>query len=190
MADNLKRCDWCLSEELYIQYHDEEWGVPVYDDQLLFEFLNLEGAQAGLSWITVLKKRENYRKAFDNFDAVKIARYTDKKVERLLNNPGIIRNKLKVRAAITNAQTYLKIQETHGSFSDYIWDFVDGKPIINKLKKLEDCPAKTPLSEKMSKQLKKDGFKFVGGTIMYAFMQAAGLVNDHLTSCHRYKDLS
>jgi len=184
----MKRCEWGLSDQIYIDYHDQEWGIPEFDDQKLFEMLLLEGAQAGLSWITVLKKRENYRKAFDNFNPEKIARYTDKRREKLLSNAGIIRNKLKVNAFIVNAQQYLRIQETH-SFSEYLWDFVDGKPIINKFKSMKDVPANTEISDKMSKHLKKDGFKFIGSTIVYAFMQACGMVNDHTTSCHRYKDL-
>jgi len=185
----MKKCEWCLGKEIYEDYHDTEWGVPEYDDQKLFEMLCLEGAQAGLSWITVLNKREHYRKVFDGFDAKKMAKYTDKKREKLLQDPGIIRNKLKVNAFIVNAQQYLRIQKEQGSFSHYIWSFVDGKPIINKYKTLTDVPAHTPLSDAMSKQLKKDGFKFVGGTIMYAFMQACGMVNDHMTSCFRYKEL-
>lgn len=183
-----KRCEWCQSSQLYIDYHDEEWGVPEYDDQMLFEMLLLEGAQAGLSWITVLNKREHYRKVFENFNPEKIARYTKKKREKLLSDPGIIRNKLKVNAFIVNAQLYLDISKQQ-SFSEYIWQFVDGKPIINKYKSMKDVPANTPISDKMSKQLKKDGFKFVGSTIVYAFMQACGMVNDHTTSCFRYKEL-
>jgi DNA-3-methyladenine glycosylase I len=171
-----------------MDYHDKEWGVPEYDDQTLFEMLLLEGAQAGLSWITVLKKREHYRKVFDKFNPEKIARYTEKKREKLLNDPGIIRNKLKVNAFIVNAQLYLDISKQQ-SFADYIWQFVDGKPIINRYKYTKDVPANTAISDKMSKQLKKDGFKFVGSTIVYAFMQACGMVNDHTTSCFRYKEL-
>ncbi|NVJ64907.1 MAG: DNA-3-methyladenine glycosylase I [Gammaproteobacteria bacterium] len=177
-----KRCFWVSDDPLYLDYHDKEWGVPVYDDQKLFEMLCLEGAQAGLSWITVLKKREHYRKVFDNFDAVKIAKYTDKKREKLLNDPGIIRNKLKVNAFIVNAQNYLKIKENQ-SFSGYLWQFVDGKPMINHWSDRSQVPANTPESDAMSKQLKKDGFKFVGSTICYAFMQACGMVNDHTTDC-------
>lgn len=183
-----ERCEWCLSKDNYIEYHDTEWGVPVYDDRYLFELLNLEGAQAGLSWITVLNKREHYRKVFDNFDPVKMSKYNQKKIDKLLQDPGIIRNKLKVNAFVTNAQAYLRLQESQ-SFSDYIWSFVDGKPIQNKFKSMSEVPASTPISKTMSKQLKKDGFKFVGETIVYAFMQAAGLVNDHLTSCYRYKEV-
>jgi len=185
----MKRCEWCLGKEIYEDYHDTEWGVPEYDDQKLFEMLCLEGAQAGLSWITVLNKREHYRKVFDGFDAKKMARYTLKKREQLLQDPGIIRNKLKVNAFIVNAQQYLRIQKEHESFSEYIWSFVDGKPMINKFKTMADVPANTPLSDAMSKQLKKDGFKFIGSTIVYAFMQACGMVNDHTTSCFRYKEL-
>lgn len=189
MSMKKNRCEWCLSNDMYIAYHDEEWGVPIYDDGELFEMLNLECAQAGLSWITVLKKREHYRKVFDHFDAVKMSKYKQKKIDKLLQDPGIIRNKLKVNAFITNAQAYLKIKETQ-SFSDYIWSFVDGNPIQNKFKTMSDVPASTEISKVMSKQLKKDGFKFVGETIVYAFMQAAGLVNDHITACYRYKEVA
>ena len=186
----MKRCDWCTSTEQYIEYHDTEWGVPEYDDLALFEMLCLEGAQAGLSWITILKKRENYRKAFDKFDPVKMARYTNKRKEKLLQNEGIIRNKLKVKAFVNNARAYLAVKDSGTSFSNYIWKYVDGKPIINHPKTIADVPAKTELSDQMSKALKKDGFGFVGGTIMYAFMQASGMVNDHVTSCFRHKELS
>jgi len=185
----MKKCEWCLGKDIYEDYHDTEWGVPEYDDQKLFEMLCLEGAQAGLSWITVLNKREHYRKVFDGFNAKKMAKYTEKKREKLLQDPGIIRNKLKVNAFIVNAQQYLRIQKEQGSFSDYIWSFVDSKPIINKCKTMADVPANTPISDQMSHQLKKDGFKFVGSTIVYAFMQASGMVNDHLTTCFRYKEL-
>jgi len=187
MPKPIKRCTWCTSSELYIAYHDEEWGIPVYDDRLLFEMLLLEGAQAGLSWITILNKRENYRKAFDNFEAQKIARYTDKQKVKLLQNAGIVRNKLKVNAAATNAQAFLKIQDEVGSFKEYIWKFVNGKPIKNKFKTLAEVPASTDESDAMAKDLKKRGFKFVGTTICYAFMQAVGMVNDHTTDCFRYK---
>ena len=183
------RCTWCGSDPLYIKYHDEEWGVPVHDDQKLFEMLILEGAQAGLSWITVLKKRENYRKAFDNFDVIKITKYSQKKIEKLLENPGIIRNRLKVNAAITNAKEFLKVQKEFGSFDKYIWQFVDHKPIINKFNSMKDLPANTEISDLMSKDLKKRGFKFVGSTICYAFMQATGMVNDHIKDCFRYRQL-
>jgi len=182
-------CKWAGNDPLYVEYHDKEWGVPLYDDQQLFEFLLLEGAQAGLSWITVLKKRENYRACFDHFNPEKIARYNAKKVASLLSNPGIIRNKLKVNAAITNARAYLALQEEGRRFSDYLWQFVDGKPIVNRWKAIDEIPADTPLSMVMSKDLKKRGFKFVGSTICYAFMQATGMVNDHITSCFRYREI-
>ncbi|MCL6270906.1 DNA-3-methyladenine glycosylase I [Sansalvadorimonas sp. 2012CJ34-2] len=179
------RCEWCHGDELYREYHDKEWGVPCRDDDTLFEFLILEGAQAGLSWITVLRKREHYRKVFDNFDARKIAKYDDSKVEELLQDPGIIRNKLKVNSAIRNAKAFLKIQKKHGSFSEYIWSFVNGKTIHNHFSSLKDVPASTEISDQMSKALKKEGFNFVGSTICYAFMQATGMVNDHVFSCHK-----
>jgi len=169
-----------------IKYHDEEWGVPLHNEKKLFEFLTLEGAQAGLSWSTVLNKRENYRKAFDNFDYKKIAKYTEKDVKRLLNNPGIIRNQLKIRATINNAKKFIEIQKEFGSFDKYIWSFVNNKPIKNKFKKLSDIPAKTTLSDEISKDLKNRGFKFIGSTIVYAHMQATGMVNDHATDCFRY----
>ncbi len=184
-----KRCSWCLSSDLYINYHDEEWGVPVYDNQQLFEMLNLEGAQAGLSWITVLNKREHYRKVFDGFDPHKMAKYTQKKREKLLSDPGIIRNKLKVNAFIVNAQLYLDMMDNGQDFSEFLWSFVDGKPINNKFKSLSDVPANSPISDAMSKALKKKGFKFVGSTICYAFMQACGMVNDHTKECFRWKEL-
>jgi DNA-3-methyladenine glycosylase I len=177
------RCGWCLSSDLYKEYHDEEWGVPVYDDQELFEFLILETFQAGLSWITILNKRENFRKAFDNFDYKKIAHYSEEKIEELLLDAGIIRNKLKVRSAVSNAHAFIKIQEEFGSFSNYIWKFTNGKPIINHPKTLKDVPATTPLSDAISKDLKKRGFKFVGSTVIYAHMQATGMVNDHVEDC-------
>jgi DNA-3-methyladenine glycosylase I len=177
------RCAWVTAEPMYIQYHDEEWGKPVFDDRTLFEFLILEGAQAGLSWITVLKKRENYRACFDNFDTEKIARYSDKKIQQLLANPGIIRNRLKVAAAVANAQAYLQVKQEYKSFAEYIWQFVDGKPIINHWQDKSQVPAKTALSDKMSKDLQKRGFKFVGSTICYAYMQAVGMVNDHTYDC-------
>jgi DNA-3-methyladenine glycosylase I len=181
------RCDWAGNDALYQQYHDEEWGVPSYDDRHLFEMLILEGAQAGLNWITILRKREGYRRAFDNFDAKKMARYTPAKIEKLLLNPDIVRNRLKVNAAVTNAQCYLDVLQEHASFADYIWQFVDGKPVINKWKTLKQVPAMTEQSDAMSKALKKRGFKFVGSTICYAYMQAVGMVNDHLTNCFCYK---
>lgn len=180
------RCDWSGSDTLYIEYHDKEWGVPLHDERALFEFLALEGAQAGLSWITILRKRENYRKAFDNFDPEKVARYGSKKFDALMNDAGIVRNRLKIQAAIANAQAFLKVQDEFGSFDRYIWGFVDGKPIVNRWQTLREIPAKTPLSEKISKDLAKRGFKFVGPTIVYAHMQATGMVNDHLESCFRY----
>ncbi|MEM7293791.1 MAG: DNA-3-methyladenine glycosylase I [Pseudomonadota bacterium] len=186
---NKKRCWWCGDSEIYQRYHDEEWGVPERDPDKLFEMLNLEGAQAGLSWITILKKRENYRKAFDGFDARKIARYTDKKRERLLQNPGIVRNKLKVNAFIVNAQLYVEMEKNGESFSEYLWSFVGGSPVVNRRKRTGDVPATTAESDAMSKSLKKRGFKFVGSTICYAFMQATGMVNDHLTDCFRYREL-
>ncbi|RED46626.1 DNA-3-methyladenine glycosylase I [Winogradskyella eximia] len=186
---NKNRCGWCVGNDLYEAYHDEEWGVPVYDDATLFEFLILETFQAGLSWITILKKRENFRKAFDNFDYERIAKYNASKVEALLQDTGIVRNKLKVNATITNAQAFMKIQEDFGSFSSYIWNFVDGKPIKNSLKNHKDAPANTPLSDAISKDLKKRGFKFVGSTVIYAHMQATGMVNDHVESCFRYHEV-
>lgn len=178
-----KRCDWCLSSDLYKQYHDEEWGVPVYDDSKLFEFLILETFQAGLSWITILKKRENFREAFDKFDYTKIAKYDEDKIQELLQNEGIIRYRLKIESAITNALAFMKVQEEFGSFSNYIWKFTDGKPIINHPKTLKDIQATSPLSDTVSKDLKKRGFKFVGSTTIYAHMQATGMVNDHLEDC-------
>ena len=183
------RCEWCGKDELYVKYHDEEWGVPVHDDRVHFEFLILEGAQAGLSWLTVLRKRENYRKAFDNFDVKKVARYTEKRIEKLLQNAGIIRNKLKVRSAVSNAKAFLEVQKEFGTFDKYIWQFVNNKPIINKWKKMSDLPATSKESDELSKDLKKRGFKFVGSTIMYAHMQAIGMINDHTVDCFRYKKL-
>ena len=182
MEDKI-RCGWCSSSDLYKKYHDEEWGVPVYDDATLYEFLLLETFQAGLSWITILNKRENFRAAFDQFDYKKIAQYTDEKILDLLQDAGIIRNKLKVYSAVTNAQAFIKIQEEFGSFSKYIWKFTDGKPIQNNRQSLKEVPATTPLSDTISKDLKKRGFKFVGSTVMYAFMQATGMVNDHVENC-------
>ncbi len=180
------RCFWVNEDPLYIKYHDNEWGKPVYDDATLFEFLLLESFQAGLSWITILKKRENFREAFDQFDYKKIAKYNENKFNELIQNSGIVRNKLKVKAAITNAQLFQEIQKEFGSFSAYIWNYVDGKPIINKFKTREEVPATTAISDKISKDLKKRGFKFVGSTIIYAFMQATGMVNDHTTDCFCY----
>jgi len=185
----MKRCDWVSSNPLDIEYHDKEWGVPVHDDRLLFEMLILEGAQAGLSWTTILKKRAGYIKEFDNFDAKKIAKYSEKKLEKLLQNPEIVRNKLKINATVENAKCFLAIQKTYGSFDAYIWSFVGGQPINNSWKKLSDVPASTAESDTMSKDLKKKGFKFVGSTICYAYMQAVGMVNDHMTSCFRYSEV-
>ena len=186
---NKKRCSWCGTDPLYMAYHDEEWGVPVYDDATLFEFLLLETFQAGLSWITILKKRENFRKAFDGFDYTKIAKYNQKKIDSLLLDAGIIRNKLKVHSAVTNAIAFQKIQVEFGSFSKYIWGFVDGKPIQNNPKSMSDVPANTPLSDTLSKDLKKRGFKFVGSTVVYAHMQATGMVNDHGSDCFRHTEV-
>ena len=183
------RCVWCGDDPLYQAYHDTEWGVPLHDDHLLFEFLMLEGAQAGLSWITILKKRENYRAAFDGFDATRIARYDANKIESLLQNPGIVRNRLKVAAAVTNAQKFLDVQSEFGSFDKFIWQFVDGKPKQNARRSIAKIPASTPESDAMSKELKRRGFKFVGSTICYAHMQATGMVNDHTTDCFRYEEL-
>lgn len=178
-----KRCGWCLSSDLYKEYHDKEWGVPVYDDHTLFEFLLLETFQAGLSWITILNKRENFRKAFDDFNYQKIANYSEDKIQELLLDAGIIRNKLKVYSTVSNAQAFIKVQEEFGSFSKYIWGFVNGKPIDNNRKSLKEVPATTPLSDAISKDLKKRGFKFVGSTVVYAHMQATGMVNDHVEDC-------
>lgn len=185
----IKRCGWCEGDALYEAYHDEEWGVPVYDDNKLFEFLILETFRAGLSWITVLRKRENFRKAFDNFDYNKIAKYQQSKIDELLQNAGIIRNKLKIKATISNAQAFMDIQKKYGSFSKYIWEFVNGKPIKNKFADYKKAPANTPLSDTISKDLKKRGFKFVGTTVVYAHMQATGMVNDHEVSCFRYNEV-
>jgi len=182
------RCGWAKND-LAIAYHDAEWGVPLHDDRRLFEFLILEGAQAGLSWDTVLKKRENYRQAFDDFDAEKMARYDEKKLNELLLNEGIVRNRLKIASAVSNAKSYLKIKDEFASFDSYIWAFVGGKPIVNAWKTPAEVPAKTSISDQMSKDLKRRGFNFVGSTIMYAFMQACGLVNDHSVSCFRYEEV-
>ena len=181
------RCAWVTDNPLYLEYHDTEWGVPVFGDRTLFEFLVLEGAQAGLSWLTILKKRAAYREAFDHFDAQKVANYGEAKVAELLENRGIVRNKLKVNSTVTNAQHFLKIQEEFGSFDAYLWPFVKGQPLVNAWRSLEEVPATTPESDALSKDLKKRGFKFVGSTIMYAYMQAVGLVNDHVTDCFRYE---
>jgi len=185
----MKRCEWCLGSEIYMKYHDTEWGVPVYDDQKHFEFLVLESAQAGLSWITILNKRENYRKAYDNFDPNKVARYTEAKKNKLLADAGIVRNRLKIEASINNAQRFLEVQKEFGSFSNYIWGFTKGKQVTGKWKKLSELPASTELSDKVSKDLKKRGFRFLGGTIMYSHLQATGIVNDHLMDCFRYKEI-
>jgi DNA-3-methyladenine glycosylase I len=184
-----KRCEWCKSDPLYVAYHDEEWGVPIHDDKLLFEFLILEGAQAGLSWLTVLKKREHYRKAFDAFDPSIVAKYTQHDVERLMADAGIVRNRLKIESAIKNAQGVLAIQKEFGSFDAYLWRFVDGTAIQNAWETLKDVPVKTQTAEMMSKDLKKRGFNFVGPTICYAFMQAIGMVNDHTTDCFRHDEI-
>jgi DNA-3-methyladenine glycosylase I len=186
----MKRCIWAGTDPLYTAYHDAEWGVPVHDDQRQFEFLILEGAQAGLSWITILRKRDNYRAAFDHFDAEKIARYSAKKIERLLQDPGIVRNRLKVAAAVTNAQAFLKTQEEFGSFDKYLWQFVGGAPLQNRWKTHKQIPTSTPESDAMSKDLKKRGFKFVGSTICYAHMQACGMANDHTVDCFRHRELA
>ena len=182
----MARCDWAGTDPLYIDYHDKEWGIPVYDGQHLFEFLLLEGMQAGLSWLTILRKREAFRKAFDDFDPHRIAKYTETKINKLLANSGIIRNRLKVLSAVTNAQACIRIQEEFGSFSKYIWDFTHFKVITNHWETMDEVPAETELSQKISKDLKKRGFKFVGPTIVYAHMQATGMVNDHLINCFRY----
>ena len=181
------RCAWCEKDDLYRKYHDEEWGIPVYDDATLFEFLILETFQAGLSWYTVLAKRDSFREAFDQFDYQKIAQYPEDKIQELMANPSIIRNQLKIRATVSNAVAFMKVQEEFGSFSKYIWGFTDGKPIDNKPKTLKDVPATTPLSDAISKDLKKRGFKFVGSTVVYAHMQATGMVNDHIESCFTRK---
>jgi DNA-3-methyladenine glycosylase I len=181
--EELKRCAWCLSSDLYKEYHDKEWGVPVYNDQKLFEFLILETFQAGLSWITILKKRENFRTVFDQFDYTKVANYPEEKIQELLLDAGIIRNQLKIRAAVANAIAFMKVQEEFGSFSNYIWNFTDGKPINNNRKSLKEVPATSLLSDKISKDLKKRGFKFVGSIVVYALMQATGIVDDHVEDC-------
>ncbi len=186
---NLTRCPWPSDDPLMIEYHDVEWGVPLHDDKLIFEFLILEGMQAGLSWSTILHKRENFRKAFAGFDVEKVARFDKKKVRSLLINAGIIRNKLKIHAAVSNARQFILVQEEYGSFDRYIWRFIDGKPKMNRLRSLKDIPATSKESDAMSKDLKARGFKFVGSTICYAHMQATGMVNDHLMSCFRYKEL-
>jgi DNA-3-methyladenine glycosylase I len=198
----MKRCEWCEGSELYVRYHDTEWGVPSFDDRKHFEFLVLESAQAGLSWITILKKRENYRRAYDNFDPEKVARYTEKKKEKLLADPGIVRNRLKIAASINNARCFLEIQKEFGSFSDYIWGFTKsgtagrpvtgnraGRPVVGKWKSLSELPARTELSDKIALDMKKRGFRFLGSIILYSHMQATGIVNDHITGCFRYKEI-
>ena len=187
--DDRPRCTWCLSSDLYVRYHDEEWGVPEHDDQKLFAKLILDGAQAGLSWITILKKRDNYYRAFDDFNAEKMARYTDKKIAALLADPGIVRNRLKVNAAVINARAYLKLRKEVGSFDEFLWQFTGGKTKRNAWKSLKELPTRTPESDAMSKALQQRGFKFVGSTICYAFMQAVGMVNDHRVDCFRYRQV-
>lgn len=189
MPKEKTRCNWCVGSDIERIYHDEEWGEPVYDDLKHFEFIVLDSNQAGLSWVTMLKKREGYRKAFANFDPVKVAKFSEKKMEKLLLNPEIIRNRLKVKATISNAKCFLAVQKEFGTFDKYIWQFTNGKTIVNRFKKTEDVPVHTPEAEAMSKDLKKRGFKFVGPTICYAYMQAAGMVNDHVTSCYRYQEV-
>lgn len=188
VTSTTERCPWCGSDPLYTAYHDNEWGVPVHDDRTWFEFLVLEGAQAGLSWITILRKRENYRKAFDAFDVQKVARYTPARVEKLLQNEGIVRNRLKIESTVSNAKAFIAVQKEFGSFDAYMWQFVDGTPIVNRPRTLKDVPASTPLSDRISKDMKKRGFRFVGSTIIYAHLQATGVVNDHLVGCHRHPD--
>lgn len=183
----LSRCDWCGVDPLYVAYHDHEWGVPVWDDQRLFEFLILEGAQAGLSWITILRKRDGYRKLFANFDPKKVARFTPTKIESLLRDASIVRNRAKVESAVSNARAFLKLQEEFPSFAEYQWRFVDGKPIQNRFERMADVPAETSISKAFSKDLRRRGFRFVGPTIIYAHMQAVGMVNDHLVACHRHR---
>jgi len=187
--DDQSRCEWGLGSQNYITYHDQEWGIPVYDDRVQFEFLILEGAQAGLSWSTILNRRDGYRQVFDSFDPVKIASYDQDRIDAILKDTRIIRNKLKVHSTVTNAQSFLKVQEAFGSFCDYIWSFVGGLPVVNKWKSLDEIPATSPESDAMSKDLRSRGFKFVGSTIIYAHMQATGLVNDHVTSCFRYQEI-
>jgi len=187
MSPEPKRCDWAGSDPLYVRYHDEEWGVPLHDDRRLFEMLCLEGAQAGLSWITILRKRENYLKAFDRFDPRKVAAYDRRKVERLLKDEGIVRNRLKIAGVVKNAKAFLAVVEEFGSFDRYIWSFTGGKPVVNRRRSMKEVPPTVPQSDAMSRDLKKRGFTFVGPTICYAFMQACGMVNDHLVSCHRYR---
>ena len=184
------RCAWCGNDPLYVAYHDEEWGVPVYDERKHFEFLVLESAQAGLSWITILRRREGYRQVYDDFDPHKVARYDEHKIEQMLLDSRIIRNRLKIEASINNARRFLEVQETYGSFSDYLWGFVDGRPIVNEYRDESHIPAQTPLSEQIAKDLKQRGFRFLGPIVVYSHLQAAGLVNDHVTSCFRHRELS
>ena len=188
MAKEIKKCGWCVDNTLYERYHDEEWGSPIYNDQKLFELLLLEGAQAGLSWITILKKREGYRKALDGFEAKKVALYGPARINELLLNPEIVRNRLKVESAVSNARLVIDIQERTGSFSDYVWQFTDHQPTQNFFRSMEQVPATTPVSDRMARSMKKDGFKYVGSTICYAYMQATGMVNDHLVSCFRHEE--
>ncbi len=187
MAKEIIRCNWCVGKPLYEQYHDEEWGMPVYDDQKQFEFLVLESAQAGLSWWTILQRREGYRKAFAHFDYKKVAKFDEKKIEQLMQDASIIRNRAKITAAINNAKRFIEVQKEFGSFSNYIWSFVSGKPVVNKWNSLKEIPATTELSDALAKDLKKRGFQFLGSTTIYAHLQATGLVNDHVVNCHRYK---
>ena len=189
MARNSERCAWCGSDPLYVAYHDKEWGVPLHDDNALFEFLVLEGFQAGLSWITILRKRDNFRRAFDNFDPLKVVRYSEKRFEKLMQDSGIIRNRMKIEASVANARAFLKVQEEFGSFDAYNWGFVDGRPLVNQWQEMGEIPAQTELAVKFSKDLKARDFKFVGPTIVYAHMQATGMVNDHITGCFRHREL-
>lgn len=186
----MKRCSWCENDELYTKYHDEEWGVPVFDDRKQFEFLVLESAQAGLSWLTILRKRESYRKAYDNFNPITVAKFDDRKIEELMKYEGIIRNEKKIRASVNNAKRFIEVQKEFGSFSKYIWKFVDYKPIINSWKNESEIPAKTELSEAISKDLKKRGFEFIGPVIIYSHLQATGLINDHIIDCFRYDQIN
>lgn len=189
LEDNKNRCGWCLGSELYIKYHDEEWGVPVFDDQKQFEFLVLESAQAGLSWITVLKKRENYRKLYEDFDPVKVVNFSEGKIEKMLKDPGIIRNRKKIEASINNAEKFLEIKDEFGSFCDYIWSHVQNRPLVNNWQNLSQVPATTGLSDKISRDMRSRGFRFLGSTIMYAHLQAVGIVNDHLITCFRHEQV-
>lgn len=190
LPDGVKRCPWCIADEIYVEYHDREWGVPVHDDRLHFEFLILEGFQAGLSWLTVLKKRQRFKEQFAAFDPAAVAEFSDVKLEELRGDPGIIRNRAKISAARENARAFRSVQEELGSFDSYIWSFVDGKPVVNSPQSLDEIPATTELSDRVSDDLKSRGFRFVGSTIIYAHLQATGLVNDHLVECHRYRELT